>query len=67
MKSLKTLDLPSLYYRWARSDLIEIYKHLSGYYTVTNSYIQLKPHGYTRVITKSSVNPKLTGESDRIS
>jgi len=55
---LKTLDLPSLYYRRARGDLIEIYKHLSGYYTVTNSYIQLEPHGYTRGHNKKLSKPR---------
>ena len=58
---LRALNLPSLYYRRARGDLIEIYKHISGTYTVTNRYIILEPtqHGRTtRGHNKRIVKPR---------
>jgi len=38
---LKILDLPSLYYRRARGDIIETFKHMTGRYTVDASYLKL--------------------------
>ena len=38
---LITLGLPSLYYRRARGDVIEMYKHTHGKYTVVADYIKM--------------------------
>ena len=38
---LHALDLPSLYYRRARGDMIETYKHLTGKYSVDADYLRL--------------------------
>ena len=45
---LKALNLPSLYYRRARGDMIELYKHMNGIYTVQCNYIKLEPDTTTR-------------------
>jgi len=37
---INVLDLPSLYYRRARGDMIETYKHMSGIYAVDAEYIK---------------------------
>jgi len=39
---LKVLNLPSLFYRRARGDIIEIYKHISGSYSIEAPYIKLE-------------------------
>ena len=38
---LKALKLPSLYYRRARRDIIEVYKYLHGIYKVDNMTLQM--------------------------
>ena len=38
---LRKLKLPSLYFRRARGDMIEMYKYLSGIYKVDNTFLQL--------------------------
>ena len=45
---LKALNLPSLYYRRARGDMIELYEHMKGIYTVHCNYIKLEPDTTTR-------------------
>ena len=37
---INALDLPSLYYRRARGDMIETYKYMSGIYAVDAEYIK---------------------------
>ena len=37
---INALDLPSLYYRRARGDKVETYKHMSGIYAVDAEYIK---------------------------
>ncbi len=62
---LQALNLPSLYYRRARGDLIEIYKHTSGAYTVKNRYIKLEPahgrstRGHNKRIAKPRTNKRV--------
>ncbi len=41
IERLAALELPSLYYRRARGDMIETYKHMSGSYTVEARYIKM--------------------------
>ena len=38
---LRILNLPSLYYRRARGDNIEMFKHMTGRYAVDASYLKL--------------------------
>ena len=45
---LERLNLPSLYYRRARGDLIEVYKHLMGHYSVECPYLELADARPTR-------------------
>ena len=40
VERITALDLPSLYYRRARGNMIEIYKHISGIYEVDADYIK---------------------------
>ena len=40
VERLAALELPSLYYRRARGDMIETYKHISGKYQVDAEYIK---------------------------
>ena len=40
---LRALNLRSLYYRRARGDVIELYKHITGIYIVNTRYIKLEP------------------------
>jgi len=40
VERITDLDLPSLYYRRARGDMIETYKHMSGIYAVDAEYIK---------------------------
>jgi len=37
---ITVLDLPSLYYRRSRGDMIETYKHMTGIYAVDAEYIK---------------------------
>ena len=39
---VNSLKLPSLFYRRARGDTIEMYKHVSGLYTIEPPYIRLE-------------------------
>ena len=41
---LRSLDLPSLYYRRARGDIIQIYKHVKEPYNIQARYIKMDPH-----------------------
>ena len=43
---LRRMDLPSLYYRRLRGDMIETYKHLHNQYTTNKNLLQL--HGQSR-------------------
>ena len=45
---LERLNLPSLYYRRARGDLVEVYKHLRGHYSVECPYLELADARPTR-------------------
>ena len=52
---LKRLDLPSLYFRRARGDMIETYKHLHDIYTNQASYIKkdtTQARGHSRKLKK---------------
>ena len=40
VERITALDLPSLYYRRARGDMIETYKHMTGVYAVDAEYIK---------------------------
>ena len=41
---LRSLDLPSLYYRRARGDVIQIYKHVKELYNIQARYIKIDLH-----------------------
>ena len=41
---LRSLDLPSLYYRRARGDVIQIYKHEKELYNIQAPYIKIDLH-----------------------
>ena len=41
---LRSLDLPSLYYRRARGDVIQIYKHVKELYNIQAQYIKIDLH-----------------------
>ena len=45
---LKALKLPSLYYRRARGDMIEVYKYLHGIYKVNKMPLQMDHNTVTR-------------------
>ena len=45
---LQALNLPSLYYRRPRGDVIELYRHIKRTYTVNNDYIKTEPANITR-------------------
>ena len=45
---LKALKLPSLYYRRARGDIIEVYKYLHGIYKVNKMPLQMIYNAVTR-------------------
>ena len=49
---LKSLKLPSLFYRRARGDIIEIYKHVSGLSTIETPYIRLHIYAYKYMYSK---------------
>ena len=56
---LKSLKLPSLFYRRARGDIIEIYKHVSGLYTIETPYIRLEESpNETRGHNRRIANPR---------
>lgn len=60
---LKKLDLPSLFYRRARGDMIECYKYLSGLSTVTQNILprdkKAMTRGHSRKLLKPSVRTSL--------
>ena len=45
---LQKMDLPSLYYRRNRGDMIEAYKYLHNYYSINNNLLILHPNSTTR-------------------
>ena len=56
---LKSLKLPSLFYRRARGDIIEIYQHVSGLYTIETPYIRLEESpNETRGHNRRIANPR---------
>ena len=56
---LKSLKLPSLFYRRARGDIIEIYKHVSGLYTIETPYIRVEESpNETRGHSRRIANPR---------
>ena len=56
---LKSMKLPSLFYRRARGDIIEIYKHVSGPYTIETPYIRLEESpNETRGHNRRIANPR---------
>ena len=63
-ETLRALNLSSLYYRRARGDVIGLYKHIKGIYTVKNDYIKMEPPATTRghncKIIKPRTNKRLT-------
>ena len=55
---LRILNLPSLYYRRARGDMIETFKHMTGRYAVDASYLNLdnsKTRGHIYKLKKERV------------
>ena len=55
---LRILNLPSLYYRRARGDMIETFKHMTGRYAVDASYLKLdnsKTRGHIYKLKKERV------------
>ena len=55
---LRILNLPSLYYRRARGDMIETFKHMTGRYVVDASYLKLdnsKTRGHIYKLKKERV------------
>jgi len=40
VERITAIDLPSLYYKRARGDMIKTYKHMSGIYAVDAEYIK---------------------------
>jgi len=68
---LERLDLPSLYYRRARGDVIEAYKHMHNKYTVDANYIKLdesntRGHKYKIKKERTSKNIRQQFFSNRI-
>ena len=61
---LKALNLSSLFYRRARGEIIEMYKHISGLYTIEAQYIKLEvspneTRGHKRKIQHPRTNRRL--------
>ena len=61
---LEALKLPSLFYRRARGDIIELYKHVSGLYSVKAAYIKLdtssrETRGHSHRLIKPSTNRRV--------
>ena len=61
---LEALKLPSLFYRRARGDIIEIYKHVSGLYSVKAAYIKLdtssiETRGHSHRLIKPRTNRRV--------
>ena len=55
---LETLKLPSLFYRRARGDIIELDKHVSGVYSVKAAYIKLDTSRETRGHSHRLIKPR---------
>ena len=47
-KKVQAFNLPSLYYKQAWRDVIELYKHIKGIYTIKHDYIKMEPATTTR-------------------
>ena len=56
---LQALNLPSLDWRQARGDVIELYEHIKGTYTVNNDYIKMEPATTTRGHSSKIVKPRI--------
>ena len=56
---LRGLKVPSLFYRWARGDMIEKYKYVHGLYNVDHMPLELETQTNTRGHSKKTQEREL--------